>query len=187
MDHKEYKLLTKEEEIAAWERGDFNALVESVMPFVIKAVRRFASPGELAYDELVSRCNLQLAVALKTYDPHRTRFITYACNHIYANLAHTLKMVRKRQARIGSNEVERIRDHRSRETDVIDAQDAANAMLVVLKEACTDMEYQTLIRRLEGETFQEIAATSKQAAHQTIKRVRKRARDLFPSLAEIGA
>lgn len=191
MDHKEYKQLTKEEEIAAWERGDFNALVESVMPFVIRNIRRFAQPGQLLYDELVSQCNMQLTVALQSFDPHQTRFITYGCDHLYERLANRTKLISKRQARNRHREPKNLPDRSSRTVSDIDAKDASDRILAALKAECSEDEYASLVCRLNGDSFKEIASktgkASRQAAQQTFKRAITRARDLFPSLAETGA
>lgn len=76
-----YQILTREEEIAAYARGDKDALAKSQIRFIYQAARkvvRFVGRPDLL-DEAVAIGMLHLASRIKSYDC-RGRLITYVSN-----------------------------------------------------------------------------------------------------------
>ena len=181
-----FKLLTREEEIAAWERGDFNALAESVWPFVIATARKMASKDSLIYDELLSEAGLAIAHACKSYDAHKSRFITYACNFLRAKLAKAAKRFnRLGPAHITDSIAERLSI--DSETNATEFDEDCQLVYEVMKEACSELEIQVVTRRASGEKLCKIAADcglSRQRIQQIEARTIRRLRD-EPSIAEL--
>lgn len=189
--YKGYKLLTRDEEIAAWERGDNNALVESVWPFVLRTIRKLASQDDPVYTELLSEAGLILSNCLRTYDAHKSRFISYSCRFLEAQLATTAKRYREHST---ANISDATFDWMAAAPDVdtVELDERKGDLLAVvttLRQVCTDAEYNAFQRRAEGETFREIGQRSgftRQRAQQLFERAKAKARKLFPSLVEIG-
>lgn len=152
----EFKRLTREEELAAWERGDHDALVESIWPFVLKIAQEIRPKNSATYDELLSVAGLTITKALKTFDPHKARFITYACEFL------RYRMHKEKEAfeRPGSKSISPlVATPPSREIELIDAVDEYEAAIVKLRIACTSWQLEVMTRRANGETHEAIAST----------------------------
>ncbi len=181
--HGELKRLTREEEIAAWERGDHNALVESIWPFVMQTARNIRREDSAVYDELISTAGLVITEALRTFDPHKARFITYACQF----LQYRMFKAKERFERIEALPLSPQLPSSARDTDGIDLHDEYDVAINRLRTVCSDWQLEILVRRASGESHAEIAASrnaSKQASHNAMNEGLRKARRLFSSLAE---
>jgi len=188
-EYKDYKFLTREEEIAAWERGDHDALVESVWPFVLRMVRKLAGSDDGIYVELISEAGLILANSLRTYDAHRTRFISYSCRFLKAQLTTALIRYRKDSPpMVGSIAFEWMPAAPGIDTlDLDQSKQDLREVVTTLQQVCTDGEYEVFVRRAQGETFREIGdrnGYTRQRAQQLFEAAKTKARTLFPSLVE---
>lgn len=186
--YRPYKMLTREEELAAWERGDHNALVESVWPFVIRTVSKFAKPDDPLFDELLSEAGLILANSLKAYDARQTRFITYGGRYLFSQLASFAKQYRERQfCELLDYVSPAVEDNLELAEDRFDAARLCGEVLSELHAVLRDSERQVIEQRLKGETFAKIgqrSGISRQRAQQLFANARKKARTMFPSLVE---
>jgi len=73
-----YKPLTKEEEIAAYEAGDHEALVNSQLLWVINLAKKVSHrTGYKDIEALISSANLALARSVKSFNPYKARLTTY--------------------------------------------------------------------------------------------------------------
>jgi RNA polymerase sigma factor (sigma-70 family) len=189
----QYKFLTREEEIEAWERGDYDSLVNSVWPFVLRTARKIAAEDSIVYDELLSAAGLTIANSLRTYDAHKARFITYACHYLEAKLANAAQRFADQSggavtevtldglaAASTINPLELAEEQEQRAADVW-------LVRLYLREACTEAEFEVFEYRTEGETFTTIAArigVTRQRAQQLFTAAKLKAHKLFPSLVE---
>lgn len=192
----EYKQLTREEEIAAWERGDHNALVESVWPFVILTIRKVAGDDQSLADELTGEAGLTLAIALKTYDARRTRFISYGCRFLKRHLFEASKRLNKEKACELASELTsdptaiEAKDQFEREEERARAAKQCKQVLSALRRVLTESEREVLKGRFEGQRYRVIGdrnGVSRQRAQQLFQSARAKARELFPSLIETEA
>lgn len=192
-EYKDYKFLTREEEIAAWERGDRDALVESVWPFVLKMIRKLASNDDFIYNELVSEAGFMLAHSVRNYDARQSRFITYSCQHLKYQLVQVLNRNRTRKERIST--ISDIAFQWVAAPAIVDkleldeTKDDFREVATALQQACTVNEYEVFARRAQGETFREIGEQigfTRQRAQQLFEAAKAKARELFPSLVESG-
>lgn len=188
-EYKDYRFLTREEEIAAWERGDKDALVESVWPFVLRTVRKLAGSDDGIYVELISEAGLILANSLRTYDAHKTRFISYSCRFLVAQLTTALTRYRNNNPpMVGCVAFEWTAaapgvDPLELDESKQDLREVATA----LQQVCTEREYEVFVRRAQGENFREIGERNgytRQRAQQLFEAAKTKARTLFPSLVE---
>lgn len=163
---KEFKRLTQEEEIAAWERGDYDALVESVWPYVMMVARKIRREDSAAYDEMISAAGLMITKALKTFDPHKARFITYACAFLSHRMHKAKQAFEQPEVTLISSLVAAPKD---RGTELVDIADEYEVALSKLQDACTQWQLDAMTRRAAGETHDEIGQSwnrSKQASQQ---------------------
>lgn len=182
----ELKRLTREEELAAWERGDQNALVESIWPFVMKMAREIRHENSVVYDELISTAGLVITEALRTFDPHKARFITYACSFIRYRMIEAKKRFERIEALPIHPQVACL----NRDADSVDLHDEYEVAVDRLRTVCSDWQLEIMVRRSNGETHADIAASrnaSKQASHNAMNEGLRKARKLFSSLAEVHA
>lgn len=191
IEYKDYKFLTREEEIAAWERGDKDALVESVWPFVLRKVRKLAGSDDGIYVELISEAGLILTNSLRTYDAHKTRFISYSCRFLAAQLTTALIRYRKNNpAMVGCVAFDWVAATPGVDTLELDqSKQDLREVVTTLQQVCTEGEYDVFVRRAQGENFREIGdrnGYTRQRAQQLFEAAKAKARQLFPSLVEIG-
>lgn len=153
--NREFKILTREEEVAAWEAGDFDALVESVWPFVLKTARSLVREDDMLYDEMISIAQLQIARSLKSFDPsHNIRFISYTCRFIRDKMLHARAKHRKRPVcELTYDMADSLQLPPDINEDAIEVAD----VLAVAKLICSEAETEALVRWYKGETFVDIA------------------------------
>lgn len=76
-------VLTREQEIAAWERGDTELLVRSQLPYVIRIAAKISTGyGFEDIEAAISAGNLGLLLSLRSYDARLSRLSTYATRAI---------------------------------------------------------------------------------------------------------
>lgn len=170
-DQKQYKILTREEEIAAWEAGDRDALVESIWPFVLKTVGKFAGGNDVLFDEMISDAHLQIARAISSFDPHQSRWCSYACRFLHGRCAKVRALFYDRQADALSD---KLADSLPGNLGVNEANVDAAEMLAIVKHVCTKAEAEALIRHCNGETFVDMAR-EKGCTRQNIELLRRNA------------
>lgn len=162
--------LSKEEEIAAWERMRAGCpqakdeLARSVLPWIARLATQWLLSNE-DLEELISLGNVALARALNAFDPHRARLTTYvAMCFKNALIAWRLSLLMDKR-RVHSLCVNmQGRDH----TDLdwiawfVEERDFdAAARSVALAEAIENLperDRKIIQRRLAGQTFKEIAS-----------------------------
>lgn len=184
--HGELKRLTREEELAAWERGDRNALVESIWPFVMKIARDIQREDSAVYDELISTAGLVVTEALRTFDPNKARFITYACEFMRYRMLKAKERFERIEALPIHPQVPCVNCDAER-VDLLDEYDVAISRLQAV---CSDWQLEIMVRRSNGESHASIAASrnaSKQASHNAMNQGLRKARRLLPSLVESHA
>lgn len=184
----QYKQLTREEEIAAWESGDHDALVNSVWPFVMKTARSVAPVDSYLYDELLSVAGLSIANALKTFDPARSRFISFSCLHLYSRMQEAANRFNRVNSACMVGPIE---DGIAApaELDPLEINEEYQAFHDGLKCICTKLELEVMKRWAAGESLKGIAETrgvTRQAAQSALARGLARARERLPSLAEMA-
>mgnify|MGYP006921393845 FL=1 len=190
-EYKDYRFLSREEEIAAWESGDHNALVESVWPFVLRTIRKLCDQEDQVYCELISEAGLIMSNAIRTYDAHKSRFISYSCRFLEAQLATAAKRFRE-QSNVTLSDLVFDTMATTPAADPFELDQAKSDLrevVVTLRMVCTDTEYDVFQRRAEGETFVQIGTRygfTRQRAQQLFESAKAKAREQFPSLVEIG-
>lgn len=149
------KRLTREEEIEAWERGDYNAVVENVLPFARKIIRKVANGDRYLEEEFTSFTNEVLAKAVKSFQPGQYRFITYSMSHLLLNLYKLRDQLYRSNTAMVSNDIIDCIDSTKSHELATDNLDMANH---ILDAVCDERERKILLARYSGYTMREVGA-----------------------------
>lgn len=187
-------VLTREEEYAAWKRGDTDLLVQSQLPWVMRIAITLCHQKRFRDADLaISAANVALLRSVKKFDGdlgfrlttfvHRVVFwdvckeIERAIEGIGPSM-HIRKHSSLRTCLIGDND-ERIVDDAEFVEDLFVAQESKAAIHSAVKAAVRNLPrlYRVVVRsRLEGKKFAEIAESegvTKQAVQQRYKSAMK--------------
>ncbi len=151
------KILTREEEIAAFERGDLNAIVESVLPLIFREAARICKSRPEYLLDLLSAGNSSVVKASKTYDASKARFTTWSIGFAKLKMIQTFKRLTRKQREYGSEEClnNATNELASDEHDQVAIQEMYNHVATILPNL-RDKERECLLRWVDGETLQSI-------------------------------
>lgn len=153
-DQTVFKQLSPAEELAAWEAGDHDALVQSVWPFVLRTATRFARRDDSIFDDLLSIGHLHVARALQTFDPRRSRWISYSCRFLAREMRRACRnhavvyraaLSEKTSAKLGGGQ------------GIDQATIEGRELLTIARRTCSQTEFQILVDVCHGRTFDEIS------------------------------
>ncbi len=149
------KILTREEEIAAFDRGDLNAIVESVLPLIFREAARICRTRPEFLLDVVSDGNLSLTYAIKSYDAHKARFTTWCVNYAKLKMFDRFRKLCKRRLTCNSDElILQAADHH-REVDMAAIQEMYSHVASILPNV-RKRDCECLLRWVDGETLQSI-------------------------------
>ena len=157
--------LTQEEEIAAFDRGDRDLLVRSVIPWVVKIAGEVCERyGYRDRHGAVSAGMFALARTLETsFDPRKSKLITFCTRVVYWAVTHEIEIETRESRRfvpisnVSKQGQEIMRQPPDKPQGSIDDKDACEFLL---RYACwlTDAQREVLQMRADGMEVKDIAA-----------------------------
>ncbi len=178
--YKDYRRLTDQEMIEAYNRRDHGAMIESITPLIIRIVNWFARPRTDLNDELLSEAFLIVVRSLQTFDPSKAKLTTYATGLLPKSLAHYRRRYLQQKERFHGGEtfLNEACDYRRNQEREFDSADFVQSRLQQLQPLLTKTEFSDLCEVvLNGKSQAEIAkerGAHRAAVNESIRRVRKK-------------
>ena len=168
------------EAAAAGDEEAFAVIVHRMMPMIRAQLHSF-TPAEADREDLLQESLLGLLSAVRSYRPDGgASFQTYAFTCIRHRLISLL-----RRSGVRSQVEQPLEEDTQATTDADDAdpasrivaQEAADGLHRQLQQRLTPLEYEVLLARLDGRSYEEIAAglgVSKKAVDNAVQRLRRK-------------
>jgi len=167
MKHFQYKKLNKEEEYQAWLAKDYNSLLFSIFPYIVKMANKFKKGDE----DLIQEGVLAVLSSLSKFNAAKGRLTTFATKIVYHALCSKIRKDKliKTPSYIERNEqfdsilnlnnnlpTIDIAEKETSISDILDDQEYTQRIKIICEECLDERQQYILNQRLNGGKLKEI-------------------------------